>query len=280
MSSLNGFDAIVVGATQPSQFKEDSGEVPAVSLLPSSLGQTDAILNQLKASRFTAAKGEVRTLYGVPGCPDIVAVVGLGKPGKDPIENARVAAANGISAVKALQKKPFKIALDSMGSARGASEGTHLGQYTFDQLKSEKSRKIPAEVTLVGLGSEEWNVGKIYADAQNLARRLAETPANLMTPTIFCKEAQVALDGIQNLTVKVHEKAWAENLKMDSFLSVAQGSDQPPKFLEMIYKGGNGPQYALVGKGVTFDTGGISIKPSASMDEMRADMMGMSKSMS
>lgn len=121
----------------------------------------------------------------------------------------------------------------------------------------------------------QWCRGAIKANAQNLARKLADTPANLLTPTIFSNEVQKIFEPL-NVVVKVYDKAWAEKERMFSFLSVAQGSIEPPKFLEITYNRGDSasPPIVLVGKGVTFDAGGISLKPAASMDEMRADMGG------
>lgn len=104
-----------------------------------------------------------------------------------------------------------------------------------------------------------------------------ETPANLMTPTIFAETVQTKMATVGNgVQVLVHDEAWAKEKGMGSFLSVTNGTKEPAKFLEITYKGEGSDDkcIALVGKGVTFDSGGISIKPSASMDQMRADMGG------
>lgn len=94
-----------------------------------------------------------------------------------------------------------------------------------------------------------------------------------MTPTIF---AENALELTKNLdiSVEIRDQKWAETEKMGSFLAVSKGSIEPPKFLELSYKKSDSNPFVLVGKGVTFDSGGISIKPSALMDQMRADMSG------
>lgn len=106
-------------------------------------------------------------------------------------------------------------------------------------------------------------------------------PITSLTPTLFAQYAESLFTPFfnnNNLSLSVHDKTWAASLGMNSFLSVARGSDEEPKFLEIAYKGnGNGTgMTALVGKGVTFDSGGISIKPSANMDMMKGDMMGAS----
>ena len=102
-------------------------------------------------------------------------------------------------------------------------------------------------------------VGSIKAEAQNWARKLSDTPANLLTPTIFAEEVTKVLCNL-GIRVDVHDKSWAEKKKMGSFLSVSRGSCEEPKFLEIHYEGGTNPPIAFVGKGVTFDSGGISLK--------------------
>jgi leucyl aminopeptidase len=117
-------------------------------------------------------------------------------------------------------------------------------------------------------------VGQILAEAQNLTRDLANEPANLMTPTILAARAQ-RLASDRGLECKVIERAEAERLKMGAYLSVANGSVQPPKFIVLTYRGGRGNRFiGLIGKGITFDSGGISIKPGAGMESMKGDMTG------
>lgn len=102
-----------------------------------------------------------------------------------------------------------------------------------------------------------------------------ETPANLMTPTIFADRVRQRCEP-HGVKVTAHNKEWAAEQKMGSFLSVTRGSAEPPVFLELNYNGGPADQkpICLVGKGITFDSGGISLKGGAKMDEMRADMGG------
>lgn len=99
-----------------------------------------------------------------------------------------------------------------------------------------------------------------------------ETPANLMTPTIFCETVKEKFAGIPNVEFIVRDEDWAKKENMHLFLSVSAGSSQPPKFVEIHYNGNPASKkmVALVGKGITFDSGGISLKPSAKMDQMRA----------
>ena len=118
--------------------------------------------------------------------------------------------------------------------------------------------------------------GKVLAEAAILARDMINEPANVMTPTRIAEIAQqVAQEG--GLGIKVLERAQMEELGMGALLGVARGSDQPPKFIVLEYSGDPGTpsnNIGLVGKGITFDTGGISIKPAAGMEDMKGDMAG------
>ena len=115
----------------------------------------------------------------------------------------------------------------------------------------------------------------MLGEAVNFARRLAITPANEMTPTHLADEA-TKLREDAGLEIEVLDEERARKEGMGSFLSVAQGSAQPPKFIVMTYNGDPGSKelLALVGKGITFDTGGISLKPAERMEEMKYDMSG------
>ncbi|MDQ2866678.1 MAG: hypothetical protein M3R51_10685, partial [Candidatus Eremiobacteraeota bacterium] len=160
-----------------------------------------------------------------------------------------------------------------------AAEGAIAGSFDTS-LYQDKPEKGMSVETLTLLGSDldsaamqaGVNRGTIVGDAVNFARRLAITPANDMTPTILaeratdaCKESGVDID--------VFDEARIRKEAMGSFLSVAQGSVQPPKFIVMRYNGdpSSDELLALVGKGITFDSGGISLKPPERMEEMKYD---------
>ncbi|KAF6747036.1 cytosol aminopeptidase family, catalytic domain-containing protein [Ephemerocybe angulata] len=125
--------------------------------------------------------------------------------------------------------------------------------------------------------SAEWDRGVVYAQSQNLARTLAEYPANMITPTAFTERVRREFEGIANVEIVVRDEAWAAEKGMNVFLSVTHGTSEPAKFLEIIYKGAadkTAAPLAFVGKGITFDSGGISLKPGAGMKLMRGDMGG------
>jgi leucyl aminopeptidase len=129
-----------------------------------------------------------------------------------------------------------------------------------------------AAVSLKAAFSEGLTLGSCV----NFSRRLGDMPGNLMTPTILADSAVAAAKGVANLKVTVWDKARIKKEKMGGLLGVSMGSDQEPRFIIMEYKGAAAAKKPLcyVGKGLTFDCGGISIKPSAGMEEMKYDMCG------
>lgn len=225
--------------------------------------------------------GKSRVLYGVSEDFPVVALVGLGKQDNsfDPIEERneakeaiRTAVAAGCRALEDTDIK--KILVDPCGDDESAAEGAHLATFKYQDFKSKK-KLIPTVHCFTGV-NERWTRGSTLAEGQNIARRLMEAPANVLTPTKFAQEAVNYLEGL-GVEVLTRSYEWARERNMNAFLSVTKGSAEPPVFLELNYRGSDSydeKPLAIVGKGVTFDTGGISIKPSASMDKMRADMGG------
>ncbi|XP_061194604.1 cytosol aminopeptidase-like [Saccostrea echinata] len=231
--------------------------------------------------------GKTRTLHGVDSEFSSVIVTCIGKKGEgyDELEtvdkgreSVRAAVAKAVLELRELGENEIEV--DPCGDIEASAEGCHLALFSYDELKAEKSRKPTVSVSAASRFSQDkgniekgWKRGTILADGQNLSRRLMEMPSNLLTPTKFAEIVKEQLSS--KCDVIVRDKAWAESMKMGSFLSVSRGSVEPPVFLEIEYKGKQSDSpIALVGKGVTFDTGGISIKPSQGMDAMRGDMGG------
>ncbi len=162
--------------------------------------------------------------------------------------------------------------------------------YRFDRMKSKVSKEAGADKGKKGISKLTIHVaersdikkaedalrqGLAIASGVNFAKDLGNLPPNVCTPTYLAEQA-LALAKSHGLTVKVLDRAEIEKLGMGSFLGVAQGSRQPPKLIVLQHKKGKKSQkpVALVGKGITFDTGGISLKPGVDMDEMKYDMCG------
>ncbi len=217
-----------------------------------------------------------------------VLVIGLGDEDKfEPWMLARYAG----TAVRHLGRKnvrdvafalPKQVKGNEVACASFLIEGATAGAFDTSLYQKDPDKRSGAEnVTVLSQGFDEAALrkgadrGQILGDAVNFARRLAITPANDMTPTHLADEAAKA-GKASGLDVEVFDEDRCRKEGMGSFLSVAQGSSQPPKFIVMTYKGdpGSNELLALVGKGITFDTGGISIKPAERMEEMKYDMSG------
>lgn len=227
------------------------------------------------------------------------------------LERTRLAAAKGARALRELGQDDGRrvVEIDSFSSPHAAAVGANLGLWVVNHFKTRGPApawgKLPEEQggrhievqSLTGATSDtdkkelrddgddlsssgtplSWYTGEVYARAQNLSRELQETAANLLNPTLFAERISNLFKHVPNTQVMIRDADWAREQRMNLFLSVAQGSDQPCKFVEMHYHGApdaDAAPLALVGKGVTFDSGGISIKPGKGMDLMRADMGG------
>ena len=245
-SNTQGYDGLVLGA-----FTEKNGAATLTAHKEISQKTHQLLQEQLKASKFDKA-GLVRTFYNVGGVKQ-VAIVSLGEKDKvkDMQEAARKATALGLHTLKA-QGASF-VGVDTSLHAHGAGEGSVLSQFSFDKLKSNKDedKKEFKVGPYAGNNETEWNQGQIYGASQNVARMLMTSPANLMTPKLFAEEVAYLLAGLENVDLLVHDGEWAARKNMNSFLSVAKGSVEPLRFLEIVYKGGKEGEkpHGLVGKG-------------------------------
>jgi leucyl aminopeptidase len=218
-----------------------------------------------------------------------IAVVGLGKREQFNLEAVRVASAAALK--KAVEIKAKKVAtivhgvgiggLDAGAAAQALVEGSVLGSYKFFGYAKEKEDadfKIET-LTLVDCNRDKISslkkgaeLGQMVSEAENRVRDLANTPANRLTPLDFARRAgQVARENKLKFTSLDPKVAGMELL-----WAVARGSKEPPRLVALEYRGnpGSKEKIALIGKGITFDSGGISLKPSKKMDEMKTDMAG------
>ncbi|HWE06431.1 MAG TPA: leucyl aminopeptidase [Rhizomicrobium sp.] len=212
-----------------------------------------------------------------------VVLAGGGKSEKfDAAEMRRLVSA----AVRMLKPKGVKrVAVVLEGSFAGADftaaavEGAILGDFEPDRYKGGEKKALES-VAIVGGDEKAVERGRILAEAQNFARNLANEPANLLTPMKMAEAARAMCEesGIKGvLECEVLEQDQMKKLGMGALLGVAQGSAEPPALIVIRYKPASAKSkdhLALVGKGVTFDTGGISIKPSDGMEKMKYDMCG------
>jgi leucyl aminopeptidase len=236
------------------------------------------------ASGADAAKSGFKkvTLLRPEGSPPVL-VVGLGEREDLDAEKLRVAAA--VAAKEAARLEASSIAwslpeADDLGSvAEALVTGTTLASYRFDRFKSGERDDSPRLESLTLIGPDDVSpaaeIARVAAEAQNRARDLQSTPANVATPTFLAERAEEIASGSDALTVEVLGRPELEEKKMGGLLAVSQGGPQEPKLIVLRYSGGgSGPTLGLVGKGVTFDTGGISLKPGAGMPDMKMDMSG------
>lgn len=223
-----------------------------------------------------------------------VLLVGLGSRDKAEVEALRRAAA--IASREALRVNAGKLAFAVPGAfgdfdeAKAAAEGLALGAYRFDKWRSKKDEDGKKEIKSAVLTSATYKknaeaekglaTGLAVAEGVAFARDLVNEPAMTLTPTALAREVQKKLK-LPGVTVAVHDRRKIEQLKMGMFLGVAQGSREEPKLIEIKYTprgGGRGAgrakPLALVGKAITFDSGGLSLKPNDAMVDMKTDMAG------
>jgi leucyl aminopeptidase len=257
-------DLLVVGLHQ-------DGELPA------------AIADAPGAADAKGAYMKLATVH--PEKPARALVVGLGKREEMDAERARVAAA--LAAQEAARLGAGAIAWvlppsdDDAATAEGLVTGTILGSYRFDEFKTpDPDDPAPPEIeSLTLIGPAELGVAaeaaRVCAEAQNRARDLQSLPSNVATPSYLGRRAREIASAHQSVTAEVLGREEMIAKKMGGLVAVSQGSAEEPQLIVLRYAGGgSAPTLGLVGKGVTFDTGGISLKPSASMQDMKMDMSG------
>ena len=230
----------------------------------------------LAAKDFSGAKGEVLQAYQATGfVARRVLLVGC-EQGQARQEAAAVQTALAQCAGKGISR----IAIAGFNHLQAVVGAAAAALYAYDLTLAKKNPRATQSLHFYQgkadkTAKAEFAQALAQAEGVQLARELGNMPANYATPTHLAQTAQKLAAGSKNLICKVLEKRDAEKLKMGAFLSVAAASVQAPKFIELKYTGaGKAAPVVLVGKGITFDTGGISLKPGAGMDEMKYDMCG------
>ncbi len=252
------------------------------------LGGTIARL--MKRGDFRPKPGAVHLLYpeGRIAAERLV-LAGLGKREDLDLNRLRHAAGKAARHLRAAGAADIMISCDGTGlepeeTAQALIEGSILGLYRFLKYKTSEENNGKKEIRALTIVTERATavkalqggakIGEIIAGSTAMVRDMVSSPPADMTPAVIAAKArQLAREF--GLKLQVFERSRMEKLGMGGLLGVASGSAQPPKFIVIEYrKGGNKPFIALVGKTITFDSGGISIKPSESMDKMKDDMSG------
>ena len=269
-------DALLV-AVRP---KNRRIEVVGKALTPALATKVIAALTAMGA---TGKSGEITKIGGLTGfkAPLIVAV-GLGEPGaKGSPEATRRAYGNAIRALGGTKKIAI-VADPDPAQLQAAAMGARLAAYSFTAFKSKNDPKSvpPASIVLLVPGpstaAQKQSIAEvnIVSNAVDLTRDLVNTPPNALPPIALAAAATKAVAGLP-VTVTIWDERALKRDGCGGILGVGQGSINPPRLVKMVYAPrGAKAHLAIVGKGITFDTGGISIKPAKNMDEMKGDMAG------
>jgi leucyl aminopeptidase len=230
------------------------------------------------------AKGSYKAMTRLyPGGPERLLVVGLGERDSFDVEKLRVLAALVVGEATKLEATSLAWALpayeDEAAAAEAIVTGTILGSYRFTAFKGdtkEDDDKVGLESLTVLAGEElagAVETARVYSEAANRARDLQETPANSMRPEDLARRAEAIAAAQDEVTVEVLDGDAIRAKGMGGLAAVSQGGPVDPRLIVLRYQGGgDDPTLGFVGKGVTFDTGGISLKPGAGMSEMKYDM--------
>jgi leucyl aminopeptidase len=263
---------------------------PEVRLLASDESPSKAAQAVLDGGEFKAESCETLLLHQPAGLKaKRLLIVGLGKVAKLTPHEVRKAAGTAVRFAKPRGLRevaitvPVAEGLDPKLTVRALAEGAVIADFDSDTYRSDRKDRSVQSIQIVVPPSSDRPVaeaalreGVIVGESQNFARALVNEPGNRLTPTILGERAAEMCREF-GIECKVHSTDQLRELKMGAFLSVTQGSEEPPALIVMIYepKGAPaGPVLGLVGKGITFDTGGISIKASDNMEKMKYDMAG------
>jgi leucyl aminopeptidase len=248
------------------------------------------LIQSLRDSHLLSSKtGQVTPLLGHSNLPaGQVFVIGAGKRAEFGENQFIKVVKSAITTLKSTRAANASIALDDIQitgrslpwTAQKATEVILTGLYQYDTTKSKKADAthlqsltfISKDTTLEG----SIRTGKALAHGVNVARELGNLPANICNPQYLAEQAQNLADAYDEISVEILSQKEMEELGMGSFLAVTQGSANPPYVLVMKYQGASASEkpHVLVGKGLTFDSGGISIKPAQGMEDMKFDMLG------
>jgi leucyl aminopeptidase len=264
---------------------------PQLTLLTADPAVQAAAAGVLGTGEYKAGANETVLLHAAAGiAAKRLLIVGLGKLAKATAHSVRDAAGTAVRFAKprgirevvvALPEKLGKEPLEA--TVRAAVEGAFVGDFDADTYRSDRKDQSVQTFTLAVADETDRTAvesafaeGAIVGESQNFARSLVNEPGNKLTPTILGQRAAMMAQEV-GLGWEVHSTEKLHELKMGAFWSVSQGSPEPPALIVLRYepKGvKDGPVLGLVGKGITFDTGGISIKPADNMEKMKYDMAG------
>jgi len=254
-------------------FKDREGGVRIEGLAARADGLVGGLLSKaVKAGRFKADVGE--TLTGYTGDGRAIHFVGAGEDVEEAkaLENARGSMA---AAVRGLLEKSETVALALKPFGDAAREGllgALMGAYAFEAFKNEKKAKLSK--ILVDLGTEAVREAAAIAEGVYLARDIANAPPHEVAPPKLAEKLRDLFSAFSNVEIEVFDYDRLVREGFGGIVNVGRGSDEKPRLVIIKYRGGEGEPIALVGKTIVFDSGGINLKPSQSLFDMRADKAG------
>lgn len=275
-------DALIVPMFEDEEVTED---------LPQALDEKlDGLLNELRSTEeWTAKSGEITVLFRPNQLKTTrLILVGAGKREQYDSHSIRQLTMQAVGHIKRYDLKRVAVyrrsSVEATLAAQAAVEGVMLATYDADDYKTVgRSKNFLEEILLAtdeGLDTarieESINRGRILGEGTNLARRLVNEPGNRISPKQLAETAKEIAEK-SGLDIEILEEREMKTKKMDAILAVAQGSDEPARFIILRHFGSDSSDskpIVLVGKGVTFDSGGLSLKPSQSMEEMKSDKAG------
>lgn len=248
-----------------------------------------ALSKAVKSANFEGKRGEILKFY--PESEELtncIMVAGFGEIEKIKSDSVRRVAGKVIKSIHgkvdsiALRIPAKEIGIEPELASQMLTEGLILGDYDFKKYKSEKEKRELSTIIISSSEAEKTKNGvergRLYADATIVARDLVNEQSALVTPTYLADYAiSIGKKDPKNIKVRIIDKKEAERLGMEAFLGVARASSTPPKFIHLEYtppKKSSKEKLAIVGKGITFDSGGINVKPGDYMKDMKMDMSG------
>ncbi len=268
-------------------FQEDrmfSEEVSAVDKILN--GDVSKLKKELK---FSGKDGEILAVPTFDRVKfDYLILIGAGSKRKANLDKARILGSVAVKKMKQMKIQKFLLDGESLSTikepeykiAQALTEGVILGGYSFDKYKSQKEEyrvkelQIRVKRRFKTVAEEHVEIGRILAEAQNFTRDLVNEPGNVITPVKLAEIAE-ELAKEYGFEIKIYDEKEIEKMGMNAYLAVAKGSANPPRFIHITYKPKNPvKKVALVGKGLTFDSGGLNIKPGDYMRWMKSDKSG------
>jgi leucyl aminopeptidase len=278
--------AVVLDHSDPEQKEKNKDAKPQLKVASADAGVQSAAADLLASGEVAGKPFETNLLHKPSSlkAKRLLLISGGGAKKFSTYELRRLAGA----AVRALKTRGIRsfafigpTGITAEEAVRAIVEGAHVGNFEPDYYRSDRKDQKIDEITVVGSGDKSElekaaNEARIIGESQNFTRDLVNEPSNRMTPTILGERAKKMSEEV-GLKCEVYGADKIKELKMGAFWSVAQGSDEPPALIVMRYEPAGAPAkpvLGLVGKGITFDTGGISIKPADGMEKMKYDMAG------